>query len=92
MVDHYGVGRLCFSRDFRGQSVAAEGGLRRFWEDSDDVRAQMRSCNQFCGVSHSVRRISCTLDPAEYARPQIRERSPGERLKGVVRAARVLAS
>jgi len=69
MVDHYGVARLCFSTEFRGAAMSAPGDLRRFWEGADDVRTQMRACNRLCGVSHSVRRTSCTLTPAAYAVP-----------------------
>lgn len=71
MVDHYGTARLCFSTDFRGASVRAEGELRRFWEEAGDVRKEMRSCNKLCGISHSVRRQSCTLTPASYAVPLV---------------------
>lgn len=69
MVDHYGVARLCFSTEFRGASLSAPGDLRTFWDGANDVRAQMRGCNRLCGVSHSVRRTSCTLTPAAYAEP-----------------------
>ena len=67
MVDHYGVARLCFSTDFRGSPVREPGDLAPYWEGADDVRAQMRSCNRLCGISHSVRRVSATLSPAPYA-------------------------
>jgi MoaA/NifB/PqqE/SkfB family radical SAM enzyme len=90
MVDHYGVARLCFSREFRGEAIQAEGDLRRFWEDAEDVRAEMRGCNQFCGISHSVRRVSCTNTPADYAsrKPRLKARA----WRTIVRAARTLSS
>jgi len=69
MIDHYGVARLCFSTGFRGVPLKADGDLRRFWFETNDVRTEMRSCNKFCGISHSVRRESSTLSPAEYAKP-----------------------
>ncbi len=69
MVDHYGLARLCFSSSFRGMELKAEGDLRKLWEQGDDIRGEMRSCNRLCGVSHSVRRISCTRTPASYALP-----------------------
>ncbi len=66
MVDHYGMARLCFSTEFRGEKLAAEGDLRRFWFGTDDVRAEMRGCNRLCGISHSVRRLSSTVAPAGH--------------------------
>jgi len=69
MVDHYGTARLCFSDGFRGEKLAQAGDLRRFWEGAEDIRAEMRGCNKFCGISHSVRRLSSTLSPAPYSRP-----------------------
>ena len=69
MVDHYGMARLCFSTDFRGAQLRAEGDLRKFWLQSEDIRRRMRKCNKFCGISHSVRRISSTLTPAAYSLP-----------------------
>lgn len=60
MVNHYGVARLCFSTQFQGQTLKRPGDLRRFWLRSEAIRAKMRGCNQFCGISHSVRRESST--------------------------------
>ncbi|MCC0005433.1 MAG: radical SAM protein [Methylobacteriaceae bacterium] len=60
MVDHYGVARLCFAADFRGEKLEKDGDLRRFWLGADDVREQMRTCNRLCGISHSVRNSSST--------------------------------
>lgn len=61
MVDHYGMARLCFSTGFPGKRLAAYGDLTRFWTGADPIRARMRSCNAYCGISHSVRRESSTL-------------------------------
>ncbi|GMG81770.1 hypothetical protein LNKW23_09830 [Paralimibaculum aggregatum] len=61
MIDHYGVARLCFSTQFPGKALRAPGDLRRFWERAGTTRARMRQCNQWCGISHSVRRESSTL-------------------------------
>jgi MoaA/NifB/PqqE/SkfB family radical SAM enzyme len=61
MVDHYGMARLCFSTAFAGMPLRQYGDLRRFWEAADPIRAQMRQCNQYCGISHSVRRETSTL-------------------------------
>jgi MoaA/NifB/PqqE/SkfB family radical SAM enzyme len=69
MVDHYGLARLCFSDGFRGAQLREEGDLRAFWTGAGDVREEMRSCNKLCGISHSVRRTSCTLAPAAYSLP-----------------------
>jgi MoaA/NifB/PqqE/SkfB family radical SAM enzyme len=76
MVDHYGVARLCFSAGFRGVSLRQEGDLRRFWTESEDIRNEMRGCNRFCGISHSVRRISSTQSPAPYTRVPAPMRAP----------------
>jgi len=62
MVNHYGVARLCFSGQFPGKTLQRSGDLKRFWLGSDNIRKLMRSCNQFCGISHSVKRESSTLD------------------------------
>lgn len=61
MVNHYGVARLCFSVHFPGSTLREPGDLRRFWLESEKIRADMRNCNQFCGISHSVRRESSSL-------------------------------
>jgi MoaA/NifB/PqqE/SkfB family radical SAM enzyme len=79
MVDHYGVARLCFSTDFRGARLRAEGDLRKFWLQSEDIRRKMRKCNKFCGISHSVRRISSTLTPAAYSLPLQSSHAQAER-------------
>jgi hypothetical protein len=36
------------------------GDLRLFWREAEFVRTAMRGCNQFCGISHSVRRETST--------------------------------
>jgi MoaA/NifB/PqqE/SkfB family radical SAM enzyme len=65
MVDLYGVARLCFSGRFPGVRLSRYGDLRRFWyEESEPIRAAMRACNAYCGISHSVRRENATLKPA----------------------------
>ena len=61
MINHYGVARLCFSDQFPGKQLAQSGDFTRFWNRANDIRAKMRRCNQFCGISHSVRRESSTL-------------------------------
>lgn len=61
MVDHYGVMRLCFSVKFPGVKISQKGDLNKFWKTSDPVREKMRRCNQFCGISHSVRRETATI-------------------------------
>lgn len=65
MVDHYGVARLCFAGDFRGEPLQRYGDLRRFWDTSQDIREKMTACNQLCGISHSVRRETSTLASRE---------------------------
>jgi MoaA/NifB/PqqE/SkfB family radical SAM enzyme len=78
MVDHYGVARLCFATGFPGRQLQAPGDLRAFWESADPIRAVMRNCNHYCGISHSVRRENATLKtgtPAVAAAPQTLPRS-----------------
>jgi len=61
MVNHYGMARLCFSTAFPGRMLKTRGDLRSFWDESEPIRRRMRRCNQFCGISHSVRAQSSTL-------------------------------
>ncbi len=61
MINHYGMARLCFGQQFRGEKLSAPGDFTRFWNGANDIRAKMRRCNAFCGISHSVRRESSTL-------------------------------
>jgi MoaA/NifB/PqqE/SkfB family radical SAM enzyme len=61
MVDLYGVASLCFSTAFPAFRLRKHGDLRYFWESSDFIREQMRRCNRYCGISHSVRRETSTL-------------------------------
>jgi len=63
MVDHYGMARLCFSNNFGGTKLAAYGQLREFWYSAHEIRSRMKTCNAFCGISHSVRRETSTLFP-----------------------------
>lgn len=61
MVDHYGMARLCFSHAFPGMRLEKPGDLGLFWREAEFVRSAMRRCNQFCGISHSVRRETSTI-------------------------------
>lgn len=60
MVNEHGMARLCFSTAFPGVQLEKYGDLRRFWEGAEAIRADMRQCNRFCGISHSVRRATTT--------------------------------
>lgn len=60
MVNEYGMARLCFSTGFPGMQLEKYGDLRRFWEGAEATRCEMRQCNRFCGISHSVRRATTT--------------------------------
>jgi MoaA/NifB/PqqE/SkfB family radical SAM enzyme len=60
MVDMDGIARLCFSNKFPGYRIRAKGDLKRFWFSADPVRNAMRKCTQYCGISHSVRRVNAT--------------------------------
>jgi MoaA/NifB/PqqE/SkfB family radical SAM enzyme len=61
MVDHYGVARLCFSTMFAGFNLKKRGDLSAFWHTAEFIRRDMRRCNQYCGISHSVRRETSTV-------------------------------
>ncbi|MEX0807931.1 MAG: radical SAM protein [Dongiaceae bacterium] len=58
MVNEYGMARLCFSTGFPGIQLREPGDLRHFWYGAEPIRAAMRQCNRFCGISHSVRRAT----------------------------------
>ncbi len=60
MVNMFGQARLCFSTGFPGTQLRQRGDLARFWFGSDRVRRKMAKCTQYCGISHSVRRVSAT--------------------------------
>ena len=63
IVDHFGMARLCFSRNFPGMQLEKDGDLIRFWKgrETEKTRMAMRNCKLLCGISHSVRRESATL-------------------------------
>ena len=61
MIDHYGVARLCFSTMFAGYPLRKRGDLAAFWHSAEFIRRDMRRCNQYCGISHSVRRETSTI-------------------------------
>lgn len=82
MVDHYGVARLCFAGDFRGMPLERYGDLRRFWDTSLDIRAEMTSCNRLCGISHSVRRETSTT--ASRGATQVVAQGTLERLRHLI--------
>ncbi|MCE9523776.1 MAG: radical SAM protein [Alphaproteobacteria bacterium] len=71
MVDHYGMARLCFSPRFPGAQLRSPGDLTRFWNGAEFIRAQMRTCNAYCGISHSVRRQTSTVQPGGETMPDI---------------------
>jgi len=59
MVGMDGVARLCFyPGSFPQLQLQVDGDMERFWSSAD--RSKMRSCNKYCGISHSVRRVSAT--------------------------------
>lgn len=65
MINHYGVARLCFSVKFPGKALRLPGDFRSFWERAGAIRARMRKCNAWCGISHSVRKESSTIKGRE---------------------------
>jgi MoaA/NifB/PqqE/SkfB family radical SAM enzyme len=60
MVDLFGQARLCFSNAFPGMQLARPGDLAKFWFGNDRLRRKMSKCRHYCGISHSVRRVSAT--------------------------------
>ncbi len=69
MVDLRGTARLCFAPDFPGFPLVHAGDVRRFWYGfAAPIRAQMRTCNRYCAISHSVRRENATLKTAAAPR------------------------
>jgi MoaA/NifB/PqqE/SkfB family radical SAM enzyme len=61
MVDFYGNLRLCFCLSFGKGKWLQTGDLKKFWDESDPIREKMKTCNAFCGISHSVRKENATL-------------------------------
>ena len=61
MVDMDGIARLCFSHKFPGFKINKKGDLRLMWYSADRVRDAMSKCTQYCGISHSVRRVNATV-------------------------------
>ena len=64
MVNMSGEARLCFSTGFPGVQLTETGDLAKFWFGSDRLRRKMAKCRQYCGISHSVRRVSATAEAA----------------------------
>ena len=63
MVNMFGKVRLCFSTNFPGKQLRQRGDLAKFWFGNDRLRRKMAKCAKYCGISHSVRRISATMKP-----------------------------
>ena len=61
MVNLYGHARLCFAPRFPAFKLTRHGDLRYFWENSGRIRAMMKQCKAYCGISHSVRKENATL-------------------------------
>ncbi len=66
MVDLYGNARLCFSTAYPSYLLKNRGDLKCFWENSDAIRDNMRYCNSYCSISHSVRKENATLNQVLY--------------------------
>jgi MoaA/NifB/PqqE/SkfB family radical SAM enzyme len=60
-VNLEGVARLCFSEYYPGTRLERPGDLTKFWESSGPLRTIMTGCRYLCGISHSVRKESCTI-------------------------------
>ena len=52
---------LCCDSRWPGMVWEKPGDMRRFWEEAQELRSKMSSCNRLCGVSHSLRNTSATL-------------------------------
>jgi MoaA/NifB/PqqE/SkfB family radical SAM enzyme len=61
MIDLNGRASLCFSNMFPHIEMKEPGDLRKFWEGSFALKAEMGKCNALCGISHSVRREHSSL-------------------------------
>ena len=66
VVDMKGVARLCVSEGYPGQFLRRSGDLRMFWETSDNIRERMRRCRHLCGITHSMRRVSSTIEGSDH--------------------------
>jgi MoaA/NifB/PqqE/SkfB family radical SAM enzyme len=63
MVNVTGDASLCFSNAFPSIKLREPGDLTRFWEGRNgEGYAGMPTCRALCGISHSVRRESATLN------------------------------
>lgn len=91
MVDMFGVARLCFSHTFPGAQLRKDGDLRNFWTSNDALRARMAQCRQYCGISHSVRRVSATLRPQAGDAPVLLQAAEIETRNGPLRKLGELA-
>lgn len=60
MIDMNGTARLCFSDQFPSYRVTKRGDLARLWATAGPLRNIMSRCRQYCGISHSVRRVNAT--------------------------------
>jgi MoaA/NifB/PqqE/SkfB family radical SAM enzyme len=65
MVNMFGIVRLCFSTNFPGKRLRKRGDLAKFWFGNERVRRKMAKCALYCGISHSVRRVSATMKPLQ---------------------------
>jgi hypothetical protein len=62
-IDSWGKMRLCFAYMWGWTTWSKAGDLRRFWEnDALELRDAMRGCARYCGISHSLRRESATVE------------------------------
>ena len=53
--------KMCFSERFKGVQYRQPGDLTAFWTNAGELRSRMSTCRDLCGVSHSMKRTSCTL-------------------------------
>ncbi len=73
MINMTGEAKLCFSDAFPGTQINRPGDLKKFWYGNHRLRNRMATCTQYCGISHSVRRVSATkqLVPLEAATEKV---------------------
>jgi MoaA/NifB/PqqE/SkfB family radical SAM enzyme len=62
MLDTYGVARLCYALSYPGVPIRKPGDLRDFWyRSAEPIRESMRTCKNYCGIGHCVRKEPATI-------------------------------
>jgi MoaA/NifB/PqqE/SkfB family radical SAM enzyme len=66
VVEVGAVMKLCFHPKFPGTPYRERGDLRKFWysRQTEELRARMRGCREFCGICHSFKEQPATREAA----------------------------